>query len=241
MKKKTVAVAIIAAAVLVGAIFVLLVLKQKIHLNNPSDAQYPVKGIDVSSYQGEIDWEVLSKENISFAYIKATEGSSFIDSNFAYNYEEANKTDLRVGAYHFFSFDSEGRTQADNYISVVEAKENMLPPVVDFEFYGDKAKNPPDVSTTEKELMVLLETLEDYYKVKPVIYATERTYRDYLKGNFDDYDIWIRNVYFRPLHGNWKFWQYSCTGELKGYIGKEKYVDLNVFNGSRKEFETYGH
>lgn len=241
MKKKTVAVAIIAAAVLLGAIFALLVLKQKIHLNNPSDAQYPVKGIDVSSYQGEIDWEVLSKENISFAYIKATEGSSFIDSNFAYNYEEANKTDLRVGAYHFFSFDSEGRTQADNYISVVGAKENMLPPVVDFEFYGDKAKNPPDVSTTEKELRVLLETLEDYYKVKPVIYATERTYRDYLKGKFDDYDIWIRNVYFRPLHGNWKFWQYSCTGELKGYIGKEKYVDLNVFNGSRKEFETYGH
>ena len=121
----------------------------------------------------------------------------------------------------------------------MEKKDNMLPPVVDFEFYGDKAKNPPDASETETELRVLLETLEEHYGMKPVIYATERTYGKYLSGKFDDYDIWIRNVYFKPLHGNWKFWQYSCTGELAGYNGKEKYVDLNVFKGSREEFESY--
>ena len=48
-------------------------------LNGIYAEKYPVKGIDVSSYQGEIDWEILSNQNISFAYIKATEGSSYED------------------------------------------------------------------------------------------------------------------------------------------------------------------
>ena len=52
------------------------------HFNNPSSTQYPVRGVDVSSYQGNIDWAVLSKQNISFAFIKATEGSSFVDKYF---------------------------------------------------------------------------------------------------------------------------------------------------------------
>ena len=78
-------------------------------------------GIDVSAYQGEIDWQILSKNNIFFAYIKATEGSSFVDKNFAYNFSEAQKTDLHVGAYHFFSYDSSGEIQAQNFI------ENVIP------------------------------------------------------------------------------------------------------------------
>ena len=61
-----------------------------------------------------------------------------VDDNFAYNYSEARKTGLRVGAYHFFSYDSEGSTQADNFIETVENFEGMLPPVIDLEFYGDK-------------------------------------------------------------------------------------------------------
>ena len=73
----------------------------------------------VSSYQGEINWRVLSSQNISFVFIKATEGSSFVDKNFAYNFQEAQKTSLSVGAYHFFSYDSEGKTQAENFINTV--------------------------------------------------------------------------------------------------------------------------
>ena len=79
-------------------------------LNNPSLNEYPVRGVDVSSYQGQINWDILSKENISFAFIKATEGSGRQDKYFKNNLENALKTNLSVGAYHFFSFDSEDIT-----------------------------------------------------------------------------------------------------------------------------------
>lgn len=110
MKKKILKLSIITIAVILifGIIFSVLVWNGVIILNESAAKKYPVTGVDVSSYQGEIDWEILSSQNISFAFIKATEGSSFVDEHFAYNYAEARKTDLAVGAYHFFSYDSPG-------------------------------------------------------------------------------------------------------------------------------------
>lgn len=122
---------------------ILLVYNGVILLNNPSEAEYPVRGADVSSYQGDIEWPVLSSQNIDFVFIKATEGSSFVDPYFTYNFSEAQKCDLSVGAYHFFSFDSKGVTQAENFIDTVAPFDGMLPPVIDLEFYGDKEKDPP--------------------------------------------------------------------------------------------------
>lgn len=213
-------------------------------INTPSRSKYPVVGVDISSYQGEIDWQVLSNQDIQFAFIKATEGSSFVDKNFAYNFEEAIKTDLRVGAYHFFSYDSSGSTQANNFIANVPKSSKMLPPVVDVEFYGDKEKNLPDKDEVTENLTALLKKLEDYYAVKPIIYATRKSYKLYISGSYPDYDIWIRDVYFTPklLDGReWTFWQYSDKGRLDGYRGVEKYIDLNVFNGSQDEFNKYSN
>lgn len=85
----------------IGSVLFLLVWNGIILLNNPSADTYPVRGIDVSSYQGEIDWGTLASQGISFAFIKATEGSGFVDERFAYNYSRAQKAGLRVGAYHF--------------------------------------------------------------------------------------------------------------------------------------------
>ena len=137
--------------ILLGILFFLL-WNGIILLNNPSMTEYPVRGVDVSSYQGEIDWKTLSSQNLSFAFIKATEGSSFVDPCFDYNYEKAQKTDLRIGAYHFFSYDSSGEDQAENFISTVSKIDNMLPPVIDLEFYGDKEKNPPEQKAVREQL-----------------------------------------------------------------------------------------
>ena len=210
--------------------------------NNPSAEEYPVRGVDVSSYQGDIDWEILSGQNIHFAFIKATEGSGYTDPYFAASYQSARETDLRVGAYHFFSFDSSGKTQAENFIAAVPAADDMLPPVVDFEFYGDKGKNLPDADTARAELDSMLQELEAYYGMKPIIYATEKPYDLYLSGHYDGYDIWIRNVLTapNPLTGQaWTFWQYTNRERLEGYNGKEYYIDMNVFNGSMEEFIEY--
>lgn len=223
-------------------IFGLLVWKKVLIPNVLLASRYPVTGVDVSSYQGKVDWQILAGEGISFAYIKATEGSSFVDPCFAENYEQAQQTGLRVGAYHFFSFDSGGKTQAENFIAVVPSFEGMLPPVVDIEFYGEYEKNPPDREPVREQLDILLLELEAQYGIKPVLYATQKSYQQYLAGDFTDYDIWIRNVYTPPLLSdgrNWIFWQYTDQGKLSGYDGEEQSIDRNVFSGSAEEFAEY--
>lgn len=209
-------------------------------LNNPSKSKYPIRGIDVSHYQGEIDWEVLASEGIYFAYIKATEGSSHVDDRFEYNLEQAKKTDLLVGAYHFFSFDSSGEKQAKNFIKNVETDESMLPPVVDVEYYGNKKKNPPNVDKLREELQSYLDSIQEYYNRTPIIYATEEMWNAYLKGYFDVYPLWIRNVITKPqIDSEWTFWQYTNRGRLKGYQGEEAYIDLNVFYGNEKQWRDF--
>ena len=212
--------------------------------NNPSADEFPVRGVDVSSYQGDIDWEILSRQDIHFAFIKATEGSDFVDDYFQTNFDNALKTGLRVGVYHFFSFDSAGATQAENFIATVPKTAGMLPPVVDFEFYGDKQRNRPDKETARAKLDVLLRELESHYETKPIIYATEVSYDAYLSEHYESYDIWIRNVFTRPKKlGNqtWKFWQYTNRERLDGYNGAERFIDMNVFNGTLEEFRNYAN
>jgi lysozyme len=209
--------------------------------NIPDPDRYPVCGVDVSRYQGNIDWQVIASQDITFAFIKATEGSSHQDPNFYVNWQGARESGIYVGAYHFFSFESEGATQAQNFIDTVGELDGTLPPVVDIEFYGDYAENPLSVSETRKILDDLLDTLEAYYGVKPIIYTTTKAYYRYISGGgYGDYLLWIRNTYKKPFM-RWTFWQYSDEGKLDGYDGlqadhTEMYIDLNVYNGSREAF-----
>lgn len=205
---------------------------------------YSVKGIDVSSYQGEIEWEQFQKQGIKFAFIKATEGSTFVDKYFEKNWEGAENTTLRIGVYHFFSYDSEGKTQAQNFIKTVPINKQALPPVIDVEFYGDKAKNPPNRSQVEKELQTMVKILEEHYGKRVILYTTKKAYDLYIKDSFEQCDIWIRDVFTKPSLSDkrtWTFWQYTDRKRLNGYSGDEKYIDVNVFNGNEKEFEGYGY
>ena len=233
---------LVASSILVIiCVFALLFYRGDLLFNDPSP--YPVRGVDVSSYQGDIDWEILSNQNIHFAFIKATEGSSFVDEYFVTNFVKALNTELRVGAYHFFSSESKGKTQAENFISNVPKDIATLPPVVDFELYGSHKRNLPGKDEMRRELDILLKELEAHYGVKPIIYATEKDYDIYLSGYYGTYDIWIRNVFTHPKEPqdqDWTFWQYSNRGRLYGYAGEERYIDLNVFYGTLEEFYSYG-
>ncbi len=203
---------------------------------------YQIRGVDVSHYQGNIDWKTLAGEDIEFAFIKATEGSGHIDSKFAENWLAANDTDLKVGAYHFFSFDSPAETQAKLYIETVGDLAGNLIPVVDIEFYGDKFSNPPDEEELVAELKTMLALLEEEYGVKPMVYTTYTFYYKYLDGEIDGYPLWIRNVYFSPnldMRGEWTFWQYTDQAVLGGYSGAEEHIDLNVFYGSLDKLDEY--
>lgn len=212
-----------------------------IHLNNPRSADYPVRGVDLSSYQGTVDWDVLSAQNISFAFIKATEGSSLVDPRFQENWAAAAQTDLRIGAYHFFSFESSGEKQAELFCNTVDAVPGMLPPVIDVEFYGGfRSEKDIDVAAVKRELRVLVDILCAEYGMKPIIYAAESTYDAIVRDDFSDCDLWYRSVYSRiPSDVEWTFWQYSNRHVLDGYEGRERYIDMNVFSGNHDEFVKY--
>ena len=170
--------------------------------------------------------------------MKATEGSSLQDVRFAQNWANAQAAGVRVGAYHFFSYDSPGETQADNFISAVPVTQGALPPVVDIEFYGDNLKNPPDKDHVKAVLDPLLERLEEHYGVKPILYVTYRSYDLYLKDGYEEYLFWFSSPVVAPFWRPWTFWQYSHSAQLEGYSGGEERIDLNVFKGSREEFQA---
>ena len=228
---------IIIAIILVAIYFTVFTLakQKKIFINkwfvNEKNSSI---GVDVSSYQANIDMNKLKEQNIKFIYIKATEGSKSQDDKFSENWKNAKDAELLSGAYHFFSYDSQGRTQAENFIKTVgKDMKGRLLPAVDIEYYGDKEQNPPDKEDVIRELKIFLEMLEEEYGVKPLLYTRSDIYYKYLKGEFDEYKKWLSSFY-TPLSWNykddWYIWQYLNKGELDGYTGGEKYIDLNILN-----------
>ena len=236
LKKTLIILIALAAAAAVIFLSVFLLAKQKkIFINKWFvNEKNSTIGVDVSSYQTDIDMNALKEQNVKFIYIKATEGSKMQDDSFAKNWANAKSAGLPAGAYHFFSYDSEGRTQAENFIAAVgpDLKGRLLP-AVDVEYYGDKEQNPPEKADVVRELKVWLDLVEKAYGVRPVIYTRSDLYDKYLKGEFDDYKKWMSSLY-TPLSWNyqddWYIWQYLNRGELKGYTGGEKYIDLNILN-----------
>jgi len=228
--------------ILAGALFFCLFRLRGLVLFPQEAAPEPweVFGVDVSSYQGEVDWPVLARQGVDFAFIKATEGSGSTDRFFARNWTNAQAAGVMVGAYHFFSYDSPGETQADNFIAQVPVTAGALPPVVDIEFYGDKLQNLPERSDVKAILDPLLARLEAYYGQKPILYVTYRSYDLYIKGEYKDYPLWVTRPLVAPLDKNWTFWQYSHSAKLEGYRGSEERIDLNVFRGTWEELAALG-
>lgn len=213
-----------------------------LHINHPDPKRYPIVGVDVSSYQGTIDWETLASQDIAFAFVKATEGSSLVDACFERNWTGAAQAGLRVGAYHFFSFESSGAAQADLFIDAVEPLAGMLPPVVDVEYYGGfRSEKDIDMAAVRTELRVLIDRMTAAYGIKPILYASRAAYDTIIREDFSDCDLWIRSVYGAVRADiDWTFWQYSDRHVLQGYSGKERFIDMNVFCGTADAFASYG-
>lgn len=201
------------------------------------DAKYPdgyeIRGIDISHYQGKIDWELLQnamieKSPIRFVVMKATEGSSKVDPSFNENFQQAREYGFIRGAYHFWSNKSTAREQAYFFLDKVPLEEGDLPPVLDVEHKpADKS-----VEDFQRDVLTWLHIVEDRYHVKPIIY----TYYKFKMINlnspvFDDYPYWIAHYYVDKIEykGEWKFWQHTDAGRLPGIKG---YVDFNIYNGS---------
>ncbi len=191
-----------------------------------------IHGIDVSHHQGDIDWEKVSRaevsgEPINFVIIKATEGVSHIDENFNENFYQTRQYDLVRGAYHYFKPNLPAREQAKFFLKQVHLEEGDLPPVLDIEERGDLS-----VNQLQKAALTWLKAVEKQYNVPPIIYTNYKFKVDYLNTpEFEHYPYWIAHYYVRNLtyKGKWRFWQHTDCGVIDGIKGK---VDLNVYNGS---------
>lgn len=191
-----------------------------------------VRGVDVSSYQEDVDFGRLKEQGIEFAYIKATEGASHVDSSFKEKWSAASDAGVIAGAYHYFSYSDSGVKQAENFIETMGALEGRLIPAVDMELTMEEVYHPPEKEAVVKGLKSFLAVVEEKYGVKPLIYCKKDYYDKYLADDFGDYLLWARNVWYpiwTEFGENWAVWQYNDKGVMDGYKG-EKYIDLNAVN-----------
>src|SRR5262245_40291778 len=198
---------------------------------------YDVIGVDVSNHQGDIDWPVLARTDIAFAYIKASEGGDFRDRRFRVNWDRTREAGLPRGAYHFFTQCRSGTDQAKNFIGLVPREPSALPPLLDVEHMGP-CDSGPQVTNLVEEIATALKMLEGHYGRRPLLYVTSEFDAAYLQGHFAGETFWARSLVLPPRFRTqqWLIWQYHNRGRRAGVSGP---VDLNVFRGSRQQFEAF--
>lgn len=208
-----------------------------IGLLKPDKSTYPLTGIDISHHQNNIEWYKVKNE-ISFVFVKATEGSDFIDNKFKTNIDSIKKYNIPYSAYHFFTFCSSGKNQAINFINHFNLDSNSLPPVIDLEFLGKCNENKQDSFDVKTEIKYFLDTIQKHYNKIPIIYTTYEFYNKYLVDNFKQYHYWIRDLFKEPNlvdNKNILLWQYSNCGKIDGINGN---VDMNVFKGNLAKLKS---
>lgn len=198
---------------------------------------YEVHGIDISHYQGDIDWSLLALNRqtdspLHFVFMKATEGGDHGDDTFRNNFTEALNHGFIRGAYHFFIPSTDALKQADFFIRTVQLKTGDLPPVLDVEVTGKKNK-----AELQRSVKQWLDRVESHYGVKPILYTSYKFKTRYLNDSlFNAYPYWIAHYYVDSVkyQGKWDFWQHTDVGNVPGI---EEDVDLNVFKGTLEELK----
>jgi lysozyme len=189
-----------------------------------------VLGIDISHYQGEINWkqfdQTLKDREIEFFVARATMGDDQ-DTQFQSNWQALDTMKIARGAYHYYRPNQNSRLQAENYIRTVNLKNGDFRPVLDIE-------KQSSIQSKEKLRVGIrnwLQLVEEHYGIKPIIYTGDAFFEDILEGHgFEDYPLWVGNYnpVMEPKSGYWVIWQFSEKGSVKG-IGEK--VDLNLMRG----------
>ena len=208
--------------------------------------QYPVHGIDVSKYQGDIDWHGVRASGVGFAFIKATEGGDHTDARFLDNWRAARAAGVPRGAYHYYYFCRPASEQAAWFINNVPREPGALPAVLDLEWTHKSKTCPwsqrPDPATVRREALLFLQSLTVYYGKRPIIYTTVDFYHDNDLGRVQGFNFWLRSVAGHPEEiypdQRWAFWQYTGTGMVGGVDGP---TDINVFAGTRSQWTAFAY
>lgn len=188
-------------------------------------------GIDVSHYQGEIDWSKVAESGVTFAFIKATDGLT-VDPMAGKNADGGTNAGLPFGFYHFWRPKDDWKAQADHFLGTVDALDLMrLPPVLDIETGSLSEDNQQDA-------LNWLAEWKGYQK--PLVYVSP----SYARFNLTDpawiqYPLWSAHYTELPQPNtdkwpSWMFWQRQGNGSIPGISTA---VDIDWFNGSQEDFQ----
>ncbi|MFD1695974.1 glycoside hydrolase family 25 protein [Roseibium aestuarii] len=210
---------------------------------DPTPEDYAIHGIDISKYQGEVDWDAARQGGVAFAWIKATEGGDHFDEKFLTNWYGAKMAGVPRGAYHFYYFCRPVEEQVAWVKQIVPQDPQALPLVLDMEWNGHSktCRIQPPREQILRDMAYFLDEIERHYGKRPVIYSSVDFHRDRLVGAFQDEQFWLRSVAAHPSRvyhhrPDWYFWQYTAEGRVPGIKGN---VDRNTFFGTKSQFRDW--
>lgn len=190
-------------------------LERKHHIDIDSQ-QYPISGIDISAHNGDIDFIKIAQSGIDFVFIKATEGATFKDPRFHSNYNKALKSGLKVGAYHFFRFNTDGYLQALNILHSLKGKHLDLPIAIDIEEYTNDRNTPTEYIISQ--ISTLINTFKNN-NLPFIFYTNKNGYTRFIKGNFDEYPYGYAHFQIHQLVRSGSFGNIAIKVPLKVFLG----------------------
>lgn len=210
--------------------------------SGPRPSTHPVHGIDVSTWQGRIDWQTAQANGVNFVFMKATEGGDLVDPSLTTNWAGAAAAGVPRGAYHFFYHCTAASTQARWFIAHVPRSEMALPPVLDMEWTprSPTCREKRAAEQIRDDARQYLSIVQNHYGQRPILYTTADFYEENELWRLNDVAFWLRSTAAHPSDRypgqHWLFWQYSGTGTVPGIDGA---VDLNAFAGTRAEWTRW--
>lgn len=199
----------------------------------PGFSGHEIVGIDVSAHNGDIDFERVKAEGIEFVIIKATEGSTFKDKRFVDNVRKARKAGLKVGAYHFFRFDTPGYMQGLNFVNSIHGRNLDLPAVIDIEEFTN-----PNLQAT-RLVMNRVSEMADHLEsrgYRVMLYTNKKGHARFIKGQLETYPLWLCSLGSLPDDIDCDIWQATHHGRVKGV---DHDVDINVFTSSATDWAEF--
>jgi lysozyme len=202
-------------------------------------------GVDLSQFNGTVDWNTLKQQGPAFTFIKATEGATIVDTSFAENWSAAKGKGIIRSPYHFFApKTSTVQAQIDNFCTTIGKLEvGDLPPVLDVESHAPTSWEGLSQQAAADLVIAWLEGVKQRLGVSPILYLSPNFCEEVLGNDprLADWILWLALYTTDPTpiipkpFTAWTFWQYTKTGNVKGVVGD---VDIDRFNGDSAGLET---
>ncbi len=216
-------------------VFIVTMLFQFYILVLPSFAFSPsgdtiYEGIDVSSWQGEIDFSQVKASGIEVVYIKSSEGFRSVDSYFEQNYANAKNAGLKVGFYHYVTARSveDAVKQANFFVSTISGKNPDCKLAMDFESFGSLGR-----AEINQIALTFMQTVKNVSGKDVIIYSDEYNANSTFESNLAIYPLWVAQYEVseptvREHWSNWAGWQYTDREKFPEYHHMLTVINLQM-------------